>query len=295
MMNSSLPEGVTLDLGSIDEPIVVFGGPYSNLQATQAMLEAARHLSIPPERMICTGDVVAYCANPVETIAAIRSSGAQVVMGNCEESLGLRLDDCGCGFEQDTVCDILSRQWFTYTDALLSDDDRAWLRTRPRRIIARMGGRSLAFIHGSASDISGWVFQSTEPDLKSTDLDALECDAIVAGHCGIPFIQRLPHDRLWINAGVIGMPANDGTQRGWFTSIAPKESGLDIQMHPLRFDTTSAAHAMRKAHLPEAYAKALETGLWPNMDVLPEQERLQQGDPLGEINLVWARDERNVA
>lgn len=294
-MNAPLRDDTTLDLGSIDEPIMVFGGPYSNLQATQAMLEAAHHHSITPERMICTGDVVAYCANPVETIAAIRSSGIHVVMGNCEESLGLKLDDCGCGFEEDTACDILSRQWYAYTDALLGDDDRTWLRTRPRRIVARMGERSLAFIHGSASDISGWVFQSTDPDLKAIDHDTLECDVIVAGHCGIPFIQALPHDRLWINAGVIGMPANDGTPRGWFTIIAPGKSGLTIQIHPLRFDTTSAVNAMREAHLSDAYAKALETGLWPNMDVLPEQERMQRGNPLGEIKLVWSHDERNVA
>lgn len=294
-MNSAIPEDSTLDLGIIDEPILVFGGPYSNLQATQAMLEVARQREIPPERLICTGDVIAYCANPVETIAEIRASGAHVVMGNCEESLGFQLDDCGCGFEEDTACDILSRQWYAYTDNLLSDNDRTWLRTRPRRILAQMQGRSLAFIHGSASEISGWIFESTGVGQKSANLDTLECDGVVAGHCGMPFAQALPGERFWINAGVIGMPANDGTQRGWFTTITPENRTLTVQIEALQFDASSAANAMRKARLADAYADALETGLWPNMDVLPDHERAQQGIELKEKNIIWLQGSLSAA
>ncbi len=294
-MNSASSENSTLDLGVIDEPILVFGGPYSNLQATQAMLEVAHHRKIPPERTVCTGDVVAYCANPVETIAAIRASGAHVVMGNCEESLGFQLDDCGCGFEENTACDILSRQWYAYTDELLNDDDRAWLRTRPRCILAQLEGRSLAFIHGSASDISGWVFESTDARQKAASLDALGCDGIIAGHCGMPFAQTLPGERFWVNAGVIGMPANDGTQRGWFAVITPENGALNVHLEPLQFDASSAALAMREAQLADAYANALETGLWPNMDVLPDYERARQGLELNEKSIIWPRGSLNAA
>ena len=68
-----------------DHPVLVFGGPYGNLEATRAVLEDARRLGIPPERIVCTGDVVAYCADPVATIDAIRDTGIHVVMGNCED------------------------------------------------------------------------------------------------------------------------------------------------------------------------------------------------------------------
>lgn len=288
-------ENTILDLGMIDEPVLVFGGPYSNLQATEALLETADRLSIASDRLICTGDVVAYCANPVETIAAIRSSGIHVVMGNCEESLGFQLDDCGCGFEENTDCDILSRQWYAYADKLLSDDDRRWLRTRPRRIAARIGGRSLSFIHGSVSDISGWVFHSTDVKQKTADLDSLGCDGVVAGHCGLPFVQELSDGRLWLNAGVIGMPANDGACRGWFSVLTPDNRGLKIDIHPLPIEAATAANAMREARLAEAYALALETGLWPNMDVLPETERRQRGVKLDKIEFLWQKSSRNAA
>ena len=75
------------DLGALSGPVLIFGGPYSNLQATQAVLAWADAHAVPPERMICTGDVVAYCAEPAETVALIRAAGCAVLAGNCERQL----------------------------------------------------------------------------------------------------------------------------------------------------------------------------------------------------------------
>ncbi|MHC5035572.1 MAG: metallophosphoesterase family protein, partial [Planctomycetota bacterium] len=88
-----------LDLGDFDEPVLVFGGPYSNLEATRALLAEAARRGLAPSRLLCTGDVVAYCADPQATVDLIRGAGIAVVMGNCEESLGSAAADCGCGFE----------------------------------------------------------------------------------------------------------------------------------------------------------------------------------------------------
>ena len=60
----------------ITPPILVFGGPYSNLRATQAMRARAEELGIPPSSTICTGDVVAYCAEPEETTARCATGAA---------------------------------------------------------------------------------------------------------------------------------------------------------------------------------------------------------------------------
>ena len=84
----------------LDGPTLMFGGPYSNLEATRAVLAEARRRQIPPERVICTGDVVAYGADGNATVDLIRSAGIHVVAGNCEEALARRARDCGCGFAQ---------------------------------------------------------------------------------------------------------------------------------------------------------------------------------------------------
>ena len=100
-------------IGDFAGPVLVFGGPYGNLEATRAVLDAADQAGIPPERTICTGDTVAYCADPGETVALLREAGIVVVMGNCEESLATGAIDCGCGYAEGSQCDVLSAQWFS--------------------------------------------------------------------------------------------------------------------------------------------------------------------------------------
>lgn len=66
--------------GEPEGPALLFGGPCSNLQATRALLVVAPKAGIPAGRMICTGDTVAYGADPVETVAEIRAA-AMVAAG----------------------------------------------------------------------------------------------------------------------------------------------------------------------------------------------------------------------
>ena len=67
--------------------LLVFGGPYSNLQATQAPRRKAEACAIVPDHIICTGDVVAHAADPEATAREVRDRGIHVVAGNCEAQL----------------------------------------------------------------------------------------------------------------------------------------------------------------------------------------------------------------
>ena len=274
------------DLGNIDEPVLIFGGPYGNWQAAEAILARARELQIPPDRVICTGDVVAYCGDAAPTVTAIRQSGVHVVMGNCEESLGEDLADCGCGFEEGSDCDVLSVQWFTHARKAIGTADKDWMSRLPRILTFTMKGRRLAVIHGGAENISRFIFQSDPVAEKIRDLDALGVDGVIAGHCGLPFTDIID-GRLWHNAGVVGMPANDGTPRTWYSVLVPESDGIDITLYPLHYDFEAAAARMRDQGLPDAYAATLKDGLWPNMDVLPALERGQRGQPLASGSTLW--------
>lgn len=269
-----------------DEAWLLFGGPYGNLQATEALLAEARRLAIPRERILCTGDLVAYCGNPVETIELIRDSGISVVMGNCDEQLGENADDCGCGFEPGSACARLSADWFAFASSVVTPEQRTWLKALPKRIDITIGDVNLAAIHGTASSINAFVFAGTADDVKRDSLEAIGCDGIIGGHCGLPFTQML-NGRLWHNPGVIGMPANDGTPRVWFSLVTPVTTGLDIRHRALRYDHEGAQTAMQRAGLPESYRKALATGLWPSLDVLPERERAQTGALIEDATMLW--------
>jgi predicted phosphodiesterase len=268
------------------EPVLLFGGCYSNLQATRALLNQAAELGIPPDRIICTGDVVAYAADPAATVDLVRASGMHVVMGNCEESLGLGAADCGCGFAAGSACDLLSVAWYAHADASLDDDSRKWMRGLPRRIDLAVGGRRLAVVHGSPNSINQFVFGSV-PDAVLRDLIASTgCDGVIGGHCGIPF-TRMVDGRLWHNPGVIGVPAHDGTPRVWFSVLAAVGDDIEIRHLPLDYDHAAAAASMRAAGLPAGYADALGTGLWPSVDVLPPEERAHGGQLLDFAPIVW--------
>lgn len=259
-----------------DGPVLLFGGCYSNLQATQALLDEARHRGIPAERIVCTGDVVAYCADASATVALTRAAGIHVVMGNCEESLGADAADCGCGFTAGSACDLLSVAWYAHATATMDADARAWMRALPQRIDLQIGGRRLAIVHGSPGRINEFVFASRPDHELHEMIRRTGCDGVIGGHCGLPF-TRVTGDRLWHNPGVIGVPANDGTPRVWFSVLTPGDQGCLIEHLPLEYDHAAAARAMRAAGLPTGYAEALETGLWPNTDILPEPETRETG------------------
>ena len=266
--------------------VLLFGGCYSNLQATSALLAEARRLGIPPERTICTGDVVAYGADPAATVDIVRDAGVSVVMGNCEESLGARAQDCGCGFTAGSACDRLSAAWYSYAEAMLDDAARAWMRSLPRRIDLLIDGRRLAVIHGSPERINEFVFGSKpDDDLRQLVQDA-GCDGVIGGHCGIPF-TRMVDGLLWHNPGAIGVPANDGTPRVWFSVLEPGHGAIEIRHLPLDYDYGAAASTMRDARLPEGYAEALSSGLWPSLDVLPPEELARTGQALAPQTLRW--------
>ena len=88
-----------LDLGDSQGSILIFGGAYSNLEATQAWIDAARANRIPAEQCIFTGDSIAYCGNPSETLNLLRDFGCPMIKGNCEIELAAASDTCGCRFE----------------------------------------------------------------------------------------------------------------------------------------------------------------------------------------------------
>ncbi|HEV7266129.1 MAG TPA: metallophosphoesterase family protein [Falsiroseomonas sp.] len=268
-------------------PVLAFGGPYSNLQATRAVLDEAARRGIPPQRIICTGDVVAYGADAAACCDLVMDSGIAVIAGNCEENLASGELDCGCGFEEGTACDLLSRAWYAHADREVTAAHRAWMAALPRRLRLDLpGGRRLAVLHGGARDISRFLFHSASEAELAEEIEATGCDGVIAGHCGIPFARRVGAE-VWINAGAVGMPADDSTPRVWFAVLTPVAGSLRIEILPLDYDHEAASAAMRAARLPEGYAAALASGVWPSGDVLPPAERARRGTPLAPALLEW--------
>jgi predicted phosphodiesterase len=257
------------DLGPLNGAVLLFGGPYSNFQATQALFDAARRIAIPPTHMICTGDVVAYGGSPSATAAWIRASGASVVAGNCEKQLAAGAENCGCGFASGTACDLLSRDWYRHAARHVSAADRRWMANCPDIVTFHHQGARYAVIHGGLSDIARYVWPTSPLSVFQQEWTLIEAaigpvDHVIAGHCGLPFLRKTPQGR-WINAGVIGMPPNDGAQQTRYAVL----DGGEVLFHHLKFDVEAAVRAMELAGLTQGYHLSLRSGYWPSEEVLP--------------------------
>ena len=259
-------------------PILVFGGPYSNVRAVEAMRRRAGELGITPDRTICTGDVVAYCVEPEETAAAIRAWGCRAIAGNCEEQLAAGAADCGCGFEEGTECDRLAKDWYPFANERISPASRAWMAQLPAALRFAIGGVSFRVVHGGVDQINRFIFAS-EREVIAQELRRAGTDVVIAGHAGIAFIERVGR-RVWFNAGVIGMPANDGTPDGWYGLIEIDGDQVVLSTRRLPYDHHGAAAAMRRFGHANGYARSLVTGLWPSLDVLPPAERAAIGQKI---------------
>jgi predicted phosphodiesterase len=258
------------------QPLLVFGGPYSNLEATRAMRQRAEALSIPPGNVICTGDVVAYCAAPEETARLVADWGCHVIQGNCEQQLAAGAEDCACNFEEGTECAALAKGWYPFANARMSPQMRAWMGGLPTTLRFTFAGRSFRVVHGGTDIVNRWVFPSERAVLAEEAVLA-DADVVVAGHSGLPSITRLGK-RTWFNPGVIGMPANDGTADVWFGLVrALDHGGVMLSTHRLAYDHQSAAAGMRRFGHANGYARTLITGLWPSLDILPPVEREATG------------------
>ncbi len=262
------------DLGELAGPVLLFGGAYSNLQATEAVLAQAEAIGLPTGNVICTGDVVAYCAQPAETVAAVRAAQAVVIAGNCEKQLADNALDCGCGFELGTTCDLLSAGWYAQADANIDDEARDWMAALPDVVTFQHAGKRAAVIHGGVTDVARFLFSVSSEEAFAEEIAALEAlvgavELVFAGHSGIAF-ERQIGAVTWVNAGAIGMPQHDGQRE---TRFAILEDGTP-EIRTLTYDAQTAHAEMISAGLTQGYDRALLSGHWPSEDVLPQELRL---------------------
>lgn len=260
------------NLGELAGDVLVFGGAHSNLHATRALLGRADALGIARHRRIFTGDAVAYCGDPVQTVRALWGH-CELVAGNCEKQLVAGADDCGCGFKDGSACAQMSVAWFRFARKSLGAAELSHMADCADIIVFSAYGLRYAVIHGGATDISRYLWPSSPDAEFASEIAAItdqvgRIDAVVAGHCGVAFERHVAGVR-WINPGAIGMPPNDGRRQTRYMLLT--ERGARIER--LDYDVHGAMTAMQSAGLVQGYDQALKTGIWPSQDILPKQMR----------------------
>jgi predicted phosphodiesterase len=267
------------NLGEVEGKLLFFGGVYSNLQALKSLKVWAEENDFLPENIFCTGDILGYCAQPVECIELIKNWKIRSITGNVELQVRNDEDNCGCDFLSEGRCDVFSKNWYSYIQSKINKVTKDWLFTLPHHIQFNYGNDKITIVHGSWFHTSEFIFNSTSFQIKQNNFDATDSSIIIAGHCGLPFIHQ--HEKYtWLNPGVIGMPANDGTSKIWFATAEIKNEKFTCQFHHLDYDYKTAKKLMIENKLPISYAETLETGIWDNCEILPVEEAKMQGEKI---------------
>lgn len=264
------------DIGLLTGTVLLFGGAYSNFEAIAEIKAIAERLQIAPNNVINTGDIVGYCADPEECLNVVQDWKIHNIAGNVEIQLREKQEGCGCDFEADSRCDLFARQWFPYAQQRVSEASIEWLKTLPEFISFDYYGKKCVVVHGSYFHTSDFVFRSTPWKKKNDNFIKTKADVIIGGHCGLPF-HDIKNGQAWLNPGVIGMPANDGTTRVWYMLLHPSDKELRFTHETFIFDFEETFARMLEEELPIAYAKTLTSGLWDNCDILPDVETEEQG------------------
>lgn len=260
------------DHGELHGDVLLFGGVYSNLEAVQALFEVADTRGIPQANRVCTGDVVAYCADPQLSFDRVLFDTGIIVSGNCEKQIGAGASDCGCGFQPGSSCELASQSWFPFATQE-TEDWHEVMGEMTELAVFKHAGKRYAVIHGGMTDVSRYLWPVSPEDHFREEIDAIQVeigdiDGVIAGHCGIAFEKRID-DCHWINPGAIGMPPNDGHSDTRYAILS--ESGLRIERLP--YAHYSASASMEAAGLTQGYEKALGSGYWPSEEILPRQLR----------------------
>lgn len=264
------------NLGKLSGTVLIFGGVYSNLQAFEKLKAYAIAEGIPPENCICTGDTVAFCAQPDECVQLLKNWGVKSIAGNVEIQLRTQSDNCGCDYREGSRCDGFSKLWYPYAQSQLSKDSLDYMKMLPDNLSFEYAGKKIMVVHGSYKYVAEFIYKSTPWEIKQENFDLSQADVIIGGHCGLPFNDKR-NDKIWLNSGALGMPANDGTTRVWYATLCDEGGNFNFTHHSLEYDNKLTSKLMKNGLLAEEYSRTIITGIWDNCEILPAAEKGLQG------------------
>ena len=259
--------------------LAFFGGLYSNYLALEVALDdaAARGAS----GLYCLGDLGAFGPHPDRVFPLLLDAGVRVVRGNYDDSIARGLDDCQCGYT-DPRDNHFARLSYQYTFRNTAERWRRWMSDLPDQIRLEVAGRRILLCHGSPRRTNEFLWESTTSTQFLEYLaHAHEADLIVGTHTGLHWERELPGGRRFVNAGVLGRPANDGRTEVWYTMVTfartdSAKAGFEVEFIPVSYDHERLASEMRAEGLPAEFVQTITSGWWTScLEVLPAKERLR--------------------
>jgi predicted phosphodiesterase len=251
--------------------IALFSDIHANLPALEAFFASIDQQK--PDALYCLGDLVGYNTWPNEVINAIRQRRIPTIAGNYDFGVGRNSDDCGCAYKtgEEKANGAIS---ISYTNQVIKDDERAWLRTLPAHIKVEFqlnnDKLNLLLVHGSPRRVNEYLFEDREEKSMLRIMQDANADIMCFGHTHKPYHRILPtipdehpYYRHAINIGSVGKP-KDGDPRGGYVllhigdhSSTTDRDSIMAEFVRFEYDIEKAAKAIESSPLPQAFADAL--------------------------------------
>ncbi len=252
--------------------IALFSDIHANLPALEGFFISIDQQK--PDAIYCLGDLVGYNTWPNEVVNEIRRRGIPTIAGNYDFGVGRNSDDCGCAYKTDEekANGAIS---ISYTNGIIRDDERAYLRTLPAHIRVEFqlnqDKLNLLLVHGSPRRVNEYLFEDRDEKSLIRIMQDADADIMCFGHTHKPYHRILPftplHYRHAVNIGSVGKP-KDGDPRGCYVLLhindhSSKTDKDSIRVEFIRFDydVEKAARAVEESALPRAFADALRMAL----------------------------------
>ncbi|MBX9779958.1 MAG: metallophosphatase family protein [Chitinophagaceae bacterium] len=254
--------------------IALFSDIHANLPALEACLQSIEENK--PDAIYCLGDLVGYNIWANEVVNEIRRMGIPTIAGNYDQGMGLMSNDCGCAYKTQQDKDLGSIS-ISFTNSILKDDERNYLRTLPSHIRVEFelnhDKLNLLLVHGSPRKINEYLFEDRDEKSMIRIMHDADADIMCFGHTHKPYHRIFPteitenvHYRHAINIGSVGKP-KDNNPKGCYvllhinadSSITNKDA-IQVKFVRFEYDVEKAAKAVEESPLPNEFAEMLRKG-----------------------------------
>jgi predicted phosphodiesterase len=254
--------------------IALFSDIHANLPALEAFFKDVETRNT--DAIYCLGDLVGYNIWPNEVIDEIRKRGIPTIAGNYDWGIGRYSDDCGCAYKTDEE-KALGKVSISYTNEVVKDGQRAYLRTLPAHIRLEYqlnnDKRNILFVHGSPRKVNEYLFEDRDEKSMLRIMEQADADIMCFGHTHKPYHRILNsrnegenHFRHAINIGSVGKPKDSDPRGGYViltinpdSTVTDKES-IKVEFIRFEYDIEKAAKAVEDSPLPNEYADMLRKG-----------------------------------
>ena len=255
--------------------IILFSDIHANLPALEAFLKEADNQQ--PDAIYCLGDLVGYNIWPNEVVQEIRKRKIPTIAGNYDFGIGRGIDDCGCAYKTD-IEKANGSVSIAYTNSVMKDEERAYLRTLPAHIKVEFQLNNdkfnLLLVHGSPRKINEYLFEDRDEKSLLRIMKDADADIMCFGHTHKPYHRILEEGgedgtryRHAVNIGSVGKPKDSDPRGGYVTlhiednsSVLNAES-IRVEFVRFNYDIEKAAIAVEQSPLPDAYAESLRKGI----------------------------------